>query len=107
MKREGIKMKIFLKRNKVLLTVIIICISLLAGYFSYSFLLSESLFSKFAAIIMPKLGNPAYYQGNLLKKIKQPLTYLFQELQIITQSLQKPQEFQRRVYRFPNLDLKS
>lgn len=55
-------MKIFLKRNKVLLTVIIICISLLAGYFSYSFLLSESLFSKFAAIIMPKLGNPAYYQ---------------------------------------------
>jgi len=37
----------FFKRNKVVLIILIICALLLSGYFSYSFLLNENLFSRF------------------------------------------------------------
>jgi hypothetical protein len=40
-------MRNFFKRNKVILIILIICVFLLSGYFSYSFLLNGNLFSKF------------------------------------------------------------
>ena len=67
-------MENFLKRNKVLVVVLIICVSLLAGYFSYSFLLKGSLFSQFSSAI-PQLGSSQLFQDLRLSSQKNEGTF--------------------------------
>jgi len=74
LKRGGTGMENFLKRNKVLVVVLIICVSLLAGYFSYSFLLKGSLFSQFSSAI-PQLGSSQLFQDLRLSSQKNEGTF--------------------------------